>query len=440
VTPPRIGLIGANGHGRWHRRRIAAMQAEGEAVLAGLADPAPVDADLPVPAGAGVFTDHRDLLRAAAPDVVVVCTPPHTHLRIALDAVAAGCDLLLEKPPVLSLADHEVLAAALRDTGRACQVGFQALGSAALGELTRAVAGGALGRITGVAALACWQRDDAYYRRAPWAGRRGRDGALVNPLAHAIMQCLAVAEAAGAGPPTRLEVERYRTRPIEVDDTAVLRLTLGEPRRPTPPPRDSASVRSSPGPRHLSPALRASASLRSSLGPTIVVAVTLAGEEFVPGEIRVTGTATGGAGAGKSGDSDGAGAVLEYPTDRLRLPGDRRMRHVDGRTDLLANLLAHRADPAGTPLVAPLARTASFTAVAQALAAAPEPVTLNGDTAGVTVDDVGVPPARVRVVRGINGVLTRAADRLALPSEMGVPWASPAWTESLVQTEVTDAR
>jgi predicted dehydrogenase len=394
ASPPRIGLVGANGHGRWHRRRIASMEAAGEAVFAGVADPAPVDPDPPVPPGTRVFADHRDLLRVAEPDVVVVCTPPHTHLPVALDAVAAGCDLLLEKPPVLSLADHEVLAAALREAGRVCQVGFQALGSAALGELTRAVAGGALGRITGVAALACWQRDDAYYARAPWAGRRGRDGALLNPLAHAIMQCLAVAEAAGAAPPTRLEVERYRTRPIEVDDTSVLRLTLGD--------------------------------------LPVVVAVTLAGEDFVPGEIRVTGTGAGnGAGTGR-----GAGAVLEYPTDRLRLPGERRLRRVDGRTDLLANLLAHRADPAGTPLVAPLARTAPFTAVAQALAAAPEPAALDGDV----VDDVGVPPARIRVVRGVNRVLGRAADELALPYELGVPWARPAWTESLVQTEVTDAR
>jgi predicted dehydrogenase len=399
----RIGLVGANGHGRWHRRRIASLEAEGLAVLAGLADPAPVEPDPPVPPGVTVFADHRDMLRDAAPDVVVVCSPPHTHLPVALDAVAAGCDVLLEKPPVLSLAEHDLLAAALRDAGRACQVGFQALGSAALGELTRAVAGGALGRITGVAAVACWQRDDAYYARTPWAGRRGSDGALVNPLAHAVMQCLAVAEAAGAGPPTLLEVERYRTRPIEVDDTAVLRLTLG-------------------GSRHLSPELRDSASPRSSLGPPIVVAVTLAGEDFVAGEVRVTGT--------------GGGAVLAYTTDRLRLPGDRRMREVRGRTDLLANLLAHRADPAGAPLVAPLARTAGFTAVVQALAAAPEPVALDGEL----VEDVGVPPARVRVVRGINRVLSRAADGLALPSEQGVPWARPAWTESLVQTEVTDAR
>ncbi len=75
--------------------------------------------------------------------------------------------------------------------------------------------------------------------------------------------------------------------------------------------------------------------------------MTLCGEDFVPGEITVTGTA--------------ATAVLEYPTDRLRCPADPA-RAVPGRVDLLDNLLAHRGDPA-VALVAPLARTAPFTAV-----------------------------------------------------------------------------
>lgn len=371
-----MALIGANGHGRTHRRRIAELQRSGAVQLVGLADVRPIEPG-PPPDGAGVYTDHRELLAETRPDVVIICTPPHTHLPIALDALAAGCDLLLEKPPVPTLAEHETLAAAVRAAGRACQVGFQALGSAALHRLTEAIAAGELGQVTGIATVASWQRDDAYYARAPWAGRRtvdGRpvlDGALVNPLAHAVMQSLAVAAAAGAGGPVRLVAERYRTRPIEVDDTAFARITCAG-------------------------------------GLPLLAAVTLAGEDFIPGEVIVTGT------AGR--------AVLEYPTDRLDLPGSRA-----GRTDLLENLLAHRRDPAGTPLLAPLDRTADFTAVVQALTAPGLPAPALIDDA--FVDSVGVPPGRVRVIRGVNAVLRKAADTMALPSESGVPWALPAATE-----------
>ncbi|KKJ93565.1 Gfo/Idh/MocA family protein [Micromonospora sp. HK10] len=374
--PPRVALVGANGHGRWHRRAIAPLHAAGRLCLAGLVDVRPLEEEpaAPVPPGTRTFTDHRAMLAAVRPDVVVVCTPPHTHLPIALDVLAAGADLLLEKPPVLDLAEHRALAGAAAAGGRAVQIGFQALGSAALAELTGALAAGRLGPVSRVGAVAAWRRPDGYYARSPWAGRRslgGRpvlDGALANPLAHAVMQCLAVAEAVTGAPvqPARIEVERYRVRPIEVDDTAVLRLT----------PRD---------------------------GPPVLAALTLAGEDFVPGEVVVTG------GRGR--------AVLEYPTDRLLLPGEPAPRVVPGRRGLLENLLDHRAD--GTPLIAPLARTAPFTGVLDALRAAPEPALLGGALVGT----VGDGPRRERVLRGVNAVLRHAAETGVLPSEAGVPWA-----------------
>ncbi|MEE6307576.1 Gfo/Idh/MocA family oxidoreductase [Plantactinospora veratri] len=405
-VPPRVALVGASGHGMWHRRIIAPLHDAGRLELVALVDVRPVEAapDAPVPPGTGVFTDHREMLAATRPEVVVICTPPHTHLPIALDAIRAGADLLLEKPPVLSLAEHRTLAAALAEHGRVAQIGFQALGSVALRELTSAVADGRLGRVTGISTVASWQRTDGYYARAPWAGRRslnGRpalDGVLVNPLAHAVMQCLAVAGAAvsagavspsgavdGAAPdwPAQVELERYRTRPIEVDDTAALRATLG-------------------------------------CGLPVLAAVTLAGEDFIAGEVIVHGS------AGR--------AVLEYPTDRLTLPGDPGPREVPGRVNLLENLLAHRADPAGVPLIAPLSRTAAFTALVQAISAAPEPASVDAGWVVAT----GVGPERVLTIRGVNAALRRAAAEGALLSELGVPWAVKPH-RTAVQRETGDA-
>ncbi|WBB81040.1 Gfo/Idh/MocA family oxidoreductase [Micromonospora sp. WMMD882] len=373
-----MAVVGANGHGRWHRRVIAPLHASGRLELVALVDVRAVepDPDAPVPAGTGVFTDHREMLRRARPDVVVVCTPPHTHLPIARDVLTSGADLLLEKPPVLSRAEHETLTDVLAETGRACQVGFQALGSAALTRLVAAVTQGRLGAVVGISTVAAWQRADGYYARAPWAGRRvvaGRpvlDGALANPLAHAWMQCLAVAEAIVGRPvtPTLVELERYRVRPIEVDDTATMRVT-------------------------------------SRSGPPIVAAVTLAAEGFVRGEVIVDGTA--------------GQAVLEYPTDRLRLPGDPGAQVVPGRVGLLENLLDHRA--VGAPLIAPLARTAPFTTVLEVIQQAPEPTLLGGDL--VTVSGSGAD--RVVSVRGVDAALRAAAEAGALLSELAVPWAVP---------------
>jgi predicted dehydrogenase len=380
ADPPTVALIGAGGHGRWHRREIARLQQAGAVRLVGLADPAPIPdlPDAPVPASARCFTDHRELLAATRPELVVICTPPHTHLEIATAAATAGADLLLEKPPVTSLAEHAALVRVLAGTGRVCQVGFQALGSAALAELAGAVAAGRLGRVTGIGAAGAWQRPDSYYRRAPWAGRRwldGRpvlDGALVNPFAHAVMQCLAVVEAATGAPVTAgsLELERYRARPIEVDDTGALRL-------------------------------------RPAGGPPVVVAVTLCGDEFLAGEVIV--------------HTERGRAVLGYPDDLLQLPEDPAPRRLPGRTGLLANLLAHRADPA-VPLLAGLERTGPFTALVERIRAAGDPVEIppryRRDRGGGTADRTVTVPGASRLVRA-------AADRLALPSELGAPWAVP---------------
>jgi predicted dehydrogenase len=357
ASAPRVALVGANGHGRWHRRQLAPRLDAGALRFAGAADPAPVDE--PEPWLRPVFATQHELLSATRPDAVIICTPPRTHLALARDALTAGCAVLLEKPPVLSPAEHAELLAA----GGRLQVGFQALGSLALPRLRAARAD--LGPLTGISVVAAWQRDDAYYARTPWAGRRDTDGALINPLAHAVMQCLAIAE--DGGPPVRIEAERYRTRPIEADDTAFVRLTLAG-------------------------------------GLPVLFAVTLSGEEFVPGEIVVSGT------RGR--------AVLEYPTDRLTLPG--RPTETYGRVDLLDNLLS------GDPLVAPLARTAGFTAVLATLLAAPAPTPLAG---GLVAEAGGL-----RSIRGVNEVLRRAAAAQALPSELGVPWATPPWTENVLQT------
>ncbi|MEV6848931.1 Gfo/Idh/MocA family oxidoreductase [Actinoplanes sp. NPDC051411] len=368
----RVALIGANGHGRWHRRRIAELAATGRVRLVGLADPQPIDPDPPVGEGVALLTDHRELLATTAPEVVVVCTPPHTHLPIALDVLDAGCDLLLEKPPVASLAAHRTLAAQLNATGRSCQVGFQALASRAWARFRAAVASGPA---SSVSAMASWQRDDAYYTRAPWAGRRnvgGRpviDGSLVNPLAHAVVQALASASAAGAGRPRQLAVERYRTRPIEVDDTAFARVTF-----------DS--------------------------GLTVTIAVTLAGEEFIAGQIDAV-------------LPDGP-ATLEYPTDRLALPGDPSPAVVPGRDDLLTNLLDHRS--AGVPLLVPLESTRDFTAVLEALTEPEIP-------APALIDDKYVDQVDgVRVIRGVNAVVRQVAASGSLPSELGLSWAAPPYT------------
>ncbi|WP_413203445.1 Gfo/Idh/MocA family protein [Rhodospirillum sp. A1_3_36] len=65
---------------------------------------------------------HRDLasLIADQPEVtaVALCTPPQVRYALAREALEAGLDVLLEKPPGATLAEVEDLIALARDRGR----------------------------------------------------------------------------------------------------------------------------------------------------------------------------------------------------------------------------------------------------------------------------------------------------------------------------------
>jgi len=73
---------------------------------------------------ARTFADHRDLLGRADLDAVLVCSPNATHAPVVLDALAAGLDVLVEKPLCLAPADADAIVASARRHGRVVQVGY----------------------------------------------------------------------------------------------------------------------------------------------------------------------------------------------------------------------------------------------------------------------------------------------------------------------------
>ncbi|MBW7989507.1 MAG: Gfo/Idh/MocA family oxidoreductase [Planctomycetes bacterium] len=71
------------------------------------------------------YHDFRQLLGRDDIDVVLVATPDHWHVLVALAAVRAGKDVYLEKPMGLSLAQDQALRAAVHRHGRIFQFGTQ---------------------------------------------------------------------------------------------------------------------------------------------------------------------------------------------------------------------------------------------------------------------------------------------------------------------------
>ncbi|GIH18795.1 Gfo/Idh/MocA family protein [Rugosimonospora africana] len=372
----RVALVGVNGHGRWHLDNIARLAATGSVTLAAACDLAPVQADsgrILDALDAPLFTSYEKLLDATQPAVVVLVTPPATHLPLATQAMAAGADVLVEKPATVRLDELDTLIETAGRLGRLCQIGFQSSGSYAPERIAETFAAGTLGPLRQVYAAGAWSRPPAYFRRAPWAGRRFLngaavgDGALANPFAHALMNCLRIAGVTGEAV-AGFETELYHANDIESDDTSSVRLR-----------RD---------------------------GLTVNLAVTLAADRLVEPYLVA---------AGEHGalrwqyttdelwlDRDGT-AIQDGTAIRVDLPPAR---------DLLPDLLDARAS--GREPLCPPRHCRAFTALSERLLDGPEPAPIGASHL------TGTDPV---TVAGVTDLVVRAAAAGELFSEAGATWA-----------------
>ncbi len=94
-----------------------------------------------------VYADHHELLADPSVQMVDVCTPTSTHLRLSLDALAAGKHVLSEKPLAERAEDAFAAARAADERGLRTKLGFTFRYSPAIRQLRSWIADGTLGDI-----------------------------------------------------------------------------------------------------------------------------------------------------------------------------------------------------------------------------------------------------------------------------------------------------
>jgi predicted dehydrogenase len=111
AAPIRIGIVGLGKIAR--DQHIPALRANPDFQLVAYASPASKDPTLPG------FRDMEEMLRAHPEiEAVALCTPPTVRFDLARKALAAGRDVLLEKPPGASLGEVEALRVLAKAAGR----------------------------------------------------------------------------------------------------------------------------------------------------------------------------------------------------------------------------------------------------------------------------------------------------------------------------------
>jgi predicted dehydrogenase len=223
-----IGIVGLGMAVAPHMLGIRDLEAAGRVRLVGGFSPsAPRRDAFATKWDAPVFDSLAALLASPGLDLVIVLTPPGTHLAVAEEAAAAGKHLLVEKPLELTRARAESLVAMAERAGVTLGVVFQHRFRPGALRLRAAIAGGELGTLLSCSASIRWWRDTAYFAQAG-RGTKARDGGGVL-LTQAIHTLDLLLHLAG---PVEGVAGLVRTSPLRAIDTediaaAALRFASG---------------------------------------------------------------------------------------------------------------------------------------------------------------------------------------------------------------------
>jgi UDP-N-acetyl-2-amino-2-deoxyglucuronate dehydrogenase len=218
-TVRKVALVGAGVIGKHHGMVISRLADRLE--LVAVAD---IEIDraerLAAERGGTPFASLTDALAATDIDIVVVATPTGRHGEVAIEALAAGKHVIVEKPAEVTVAKTDEIIEAQHKAGTLVTVISQHRFDAATEVTLTAIERGDLGRLTSGIASIDWWRGQSYYDSGGWRGTWELDGggALMNQGVHTVDLLLAA-----LGRP--VEVFAYTGtlahERIEVEDVAV---------------------------------------------------------------------------------------------------------------------------------------------------------------------------------------------------------------------------
>jgi predicted dehydrogenase len=161
----RVGVIGAGG--RMHGLLDAADKA-GPYQIVAVSDVYGPHRDYGMEKSGGTATTHLDYHEVLTKDIdaVIIASPDHWHVRMAVDALAAGKDVYLEKPVTHTIEEGATLTKAVRSSKQILQCGMQQRSWAHFQDAVDLIQGGSLGRVVQVRTY-WWQN----YNRGSWVSK-----------------------------------------------------------------------------------------------------------------------------------------------------------------------------------------------------------------------------------------------------------------------------
>jgi predicted dehydrogenase len=178
----RVALIGAGMIAPAHLKGAASAAAVS---VCAIADPSAAAKALAERAGLPWFVDHHALLGRARPDATIVATPNALHVPVALDCIAAGVPVLVEKPIADTVDEARRLTTAADAAGLPVLVGHHRRHNPIIRRARQLLRDGALGRLVSATVMATMLKPDAYFDTA-WRRDPAGGGPVLINLIHEI--------------------------------------------------------------------------------------------------------------------------------------------------------------------------------------------------------------------------------------------------------------
>jgi predicted dehydrogenase len=172
-----LGLVG--------RRHLKAIEQVTDACCVAVVDPFLEDTETIQISDVDTFSNLSDMIAKARPDGIILATPNVLHISQALECIAAGIPVLIEKPVSDDLVSAQRFEHDIKGLDVPVLVGHHRRHNPLIQKAKSLIAGGRIGDIRAVSGTCWFYKPDDYFNTTPWRKQKGAGPVSVN-LVHDI--------------------------------------------------------------------------------------------------------------------------------------------------------------------------------------------------------------------------------------------------------------
>lgn len=226
-------LVGISGYGHSYLSELFSKQNK-HAHLSGVVDIQPKRSDYYediMEKNIPIYESIEEFYQENQADLAIISTPIHLHKQQSCYAMEHGSHVLCEKPMTANPDDIKQMIETRDRTGKFLAIGFNWSFTPSVQQLKADILSGKFGKAKRLKSLVLWPRNDEYYHRSSWAGKKYSpngekifDSVVNNATAHFLHHLLYLTgeTVETSSQLSQLTAELYKVNSIETFDTSAV--------------------------------------------------------------------------------------------------------------------------------------------------------------------------------------------------------------------------